>query len=751
MRHDDDNNDADEAVQGEPDSETEGWRARWRRRGWRQQALIVASGATLLAAVAAIQPVRWWYSCGSKECPTVAELRTWTPSEGGRVLDREGSLLAPLTPTRRENVALEEVPKHVRDAFIAVEDRRFYEHEGVDWRGVVRALVANVKEFGVSEGASTISMQLARNVFLSDRATERSLQRKLLEWRYAVLLEEALTKEEILERYLNAIYLGGGVYGVEGASRDLFGKGVEDVTIAEAALLAGLPKAPSVYSPRRDIERARERRDIALAVMLREGKIDDATYAKALKSEVRRPKAEWRPDRPTASWASEYARVVVDSLREANEIDPDLHEGQLIVFTTVDTKAQRAAEAAVNAGAAQVDRQRGSSASRARTQGALVAIDPESGAILALVGGRGSQVTGFDRATRAKRQPGSAFKPFVYAAAMQQGFTTATMVEDVPISIPDNGGTWTPANYDHHYLGRVTMRDALKRSANAATVRVSRDVGMHNVISVARAMGIESDLPQVPSLALGAGAVTPIELTAAYAAFSNGGMRVTPHIVLRIDDIFGRTIWTAPPPQRTQALSPADAFLVTSMLRSVVDEGTGNGVRSGGVRGPVAGKTGTTNDGADVWFVGFTPSIVASVWFGTDRPQPLGGGASGGRVAAPVWANFIRKGWHSPAEDTEWVPPAGIVERWVDVATGMRADPWCGASRKEFFKMGSEPIASCTESMIYAFEPLISGWSAGVLDDTTKIDTIIDTLIARSSAAASKMTEAVRALFGKRH
>jgi penicillin-binding protein 1A len=330
---------------------------------------------------------------------------------------------------------------------------------------------------------------------------------------------------------------------------------------------------------------------------------------------------------------------------------------------------------------------------------------------------------------------------------LQQGFTTATMVEDVPVSIPDNGGAWTPANYDHQYSGRVTMRDALKRSANAATVRVSRDVGMHNVISVARAMGIESDLPQVPSLALGAGAVTPIELTAAYAAFGNGGMRVTPHIVLRIDDIFGRTIWTAPPPMRTQALAEADAFLVTSMLRSVVDEGTGNGVRAVGVRGPVAGKTGTTNDGADVWFVGFTPSIVASVWFGTDKPQPLGGSASGGRIAAPVWANFIRNGWHTPEKDSEWVPPAGIVERWVDIATGMRADPWCGASRREWFKMGSEPIASCTESMIYAYEPLISGWGAGVLDDTTKLDTIIDTLIARGNAVANKMTDAVRALF----
>ena len=745
-RHDDVESREDTRIDSEINPE-ESKRVRTRR----ERAVIVGAIAGVLLVLVAIPTTNWWYTCGG-QCPTLEALRNWQPSEGGRVLDRNGDLLAPLTPTRRQNVVLDSVPVHVRNAFISVEDRRFFQHDGVDWRGVARAFVNNLTSASVQEGASTITMQLARNVFLADRATERSLSRKLLEWRYASLLETALTKEQILERYLNAIYLGSGVYGVEGASRDLFGKSVKNITIGEAALLAGLPKAPSVYSPRRNIERATERRNVALDVMLRERVIDSASYATARRTPVKKPSSEWSPNRPRASWASEYARAVVDSLREAGVIDEDVHEGQLIVFTTIDVKAQRAAEEAVDQGARQLDRSRSSYARRnAPSQGALVAMDPETGAILALVGGRGRNVNGFDRAVRARRQPGSAFKPFVYTAALQQGFTAATMLHDVPVEIElDRGKVWRPANYDHSYAGDVTMRDALMRSANAATVRLSRDVGIENVISVAGANGIRSELPAVPALALGAGGVTPLELTASYAPFANGGMRVTPHMVLRIDDVFGRTLWVAPPPERTLALAEADAFIVTSMLRSVVDRGTGYAVRSSGVRGPVAGKTGTTNDGADVWFIGFTPTIVAGVWFGTDKPQPLGGGASGGRVAAPAWASFIRKGWHSPTEDQEWAPPAGVVERWVDVGTGLRADPWCGPSRKEWFKMGSEPIASCTESLIYA----LRAWESEFGETDTlsgSLDTLVDTLIDGAGKASRAVQQALKAIFGRRH
>jgi penicillin-binding protein 1A len=640
----------------------------------------------------------WWFSCGFHGCPSVEQLRAWKPTEGGALLDRNGALIAPLSQVKRVNVPLSRISPRVQAAFVAVEDRRFYTHSGIDWRGVARAMVENVKALGVREGASTITMQLARNVFLSHRASERSIPRKLLEWRYAGLIEKALDKKTILERYLNAIYLGNGVYGVEGASQDLFGKSVRDVTLAEAALLAGLPKAPSSYTPRRDPARARARRAVVLDVLEREQVATPAAIASARASVIASLPAEWQPARRSDSWAVESVRGVLDSLRSVGAIPKGLNDGQLRVRSTFDRRAQNAAERVIATGAWQVDNERswwsGSSA-RARTQGALVALDPATGAVRALVGGRRIERKGFNRALRAHRQPGSAFKPFVYAVALQYGHTTASMVDDEPITIGEGRDEWTPANFNDDYSGRVTMRDALARSANAATVRVSREVGIPRIIAQAHAMGINSTLPDVPALALGAGAVTPLELTTAYAPFGNGGQRVLPYAIEQVEDIFGRVLWKRPAMATKAVLDPREAFLVTSMLRSVVDEGTGRAVRSAGIRGPVAGKTGTTNDGTDVWFVGYTPTLVASVWFGADDPTPLGDAASGGRFAAPVWARFIREGWHSPEQDVAWRPPTGIVTASIDIGTGKMASEWCGPSRREWFREGTAPTTSC--------------------------------------------------------
>ena len=663
----------------------------------------------VVATIGLIASTSWWFSCGFRECPSVQQLRAWRPTEGGALLDRTGALIAPLSQVKRVNVPLSRISPRVQAAFVAVEDRRFYTHHGIDWRGVARATVANVKAVGVREGASTITMQLARNVFLSHRANERSIPRKLLEWRYARLIEQALDKPAILERYLNAIYLGNGVYGVEGASQDLFGKSVRDVSWAEAALLAGLPKAPSSYTPRRDPSRARERRAVVLDVLERERVATPAAIAKARATNMGALPAEWQPPRRTDSWAVETVRGLLDSLRGVGAIPAGLNDGQLRVLSTFDRRAQFAAERAIAGGAAQVDNERDGwrteRTARARAQGALVAIDPSTGALRALVGGRRIERKGFNRATRARRQPGSAFKPFVYAVALQYGHTTATMVDDEPITIGEGRDEWTPANFNGEYAGRVTLRDALAHSANAATVRVSREIGIPRIIAQARTMGITSSLPDVPALALGAGAVTPLELTAAYAPFGNGGVRVTPYAVEQIEDIFGRVLWSRPPSSTPSALDAREAFLVTSMLRSVVDDGTGRAVRSAGIRGPVAGKTGTTNDGTDVWFVGYTPTLVASVWFGADDPQPLGDGASGGRLAAPVWARFIKEGWHSPEKDIAWQPPAGIVSASIDIGTGKLASDWCGESRREWFRSGTAPTTSCeTEARIAMME-----------------------------------------------
>ena len=663
-------------------------RRRFGKRLW------VIVGVTSVASFALFES--WWLSCGFRQCPTVAQLQAWRPTEGGTLLDVHGAYLAPLSPVKRVNVPITRIPAHVQAAFVAVEDRRFYTHHGIDWHGLARAAFENAKALGVREGASTITMQLARNVFLSHRASERSVGRKLLEWRYARLIESALAKPIILERYLNAIYLGNGVYGVEGASQDLFGKSVHDVNLAEAALLAGLPKAPSNYTPRHDPDRARERRSVVLDVLQRENVATPAAIAAARTSRIAALPTEWQSPRRPDSWAVETVRGVLDSLRRIGAIPASLNDGQLRVRSTFDKRAQHAAERAVASGAWQIDRERGAgSLSPQHTEGSLVAIDPSTGAIRALVGGRRVERKGFNRAIRAKRQPGSAFKPFVYLTALQQGLTPATMIDDEPLTIGEGRNEWTPSNFNGEYAGRMTMRDALAHSANAATVRISQQVGIPRVVSQAHALGISSALPSVPALALGAGAVSPLELTTAYAPFNNGGNRVESYAVESVEDVFGRVLWSYPPRTTVQVVDVRDAFLLTSLLRSVIDDGTGRAVRVAGIRGPVAGKTGTTNDGTDVWFVGYTPTLVASVWFGVDDPQPLGGDASGGRLAAPVWARFVRDGWHSPELDSAWAPPAGIIEKNIDIGTGKLAEGWCGPSRREWFRDGTAPTESC--------------------------------------------------------
>ncbi len=704
-------------------------RRRIPRRVWWYTAAAAVIGCAFTAS--------WWFSCGYRGCPSTAQLRAWRPTEGGELVDQSGALIAPLAPVKRVNVPIARVPQHVQAAFVAVEDRRFYDHHGVDLHGLARAAFENLKALGVREGASTITMQLARNVFLSHRASERSIPRKLLEWRYAMLIEGALDKPAILERYLNAIYLGNGVYGVEGASRDLFGKSVRDLTLAEAALLAGLPKAPSAYTPRRDRTRALARREVVLDVLEREGVAPAPAIAAARRAPIAALPSPWTPQRRVDSWAVEMTRTVLDSLRRLGAIPAGLNDAQLRVFSTFDRRAQIAAERAIASGAAQVDGERSwwqpVREPRDRTQGALVAMDPATGAIRALVGGRRIERKGFNRALNAHRQPGSAFKPFVYAAALQQGFTLASMVEDEPVTIGSGRTEWTPANFNDDYAGRMTVHDALARSANAATVRVSRDVGIPRVVAMAQALGITSDLPAVPALALGAGAVTPLELTAAYVPFANGGLRVTPHAVERVEDIFGRVLWVRPPSTTRQVLDPRDAFLMTSLLRGVVDEGTGRAVRSAGVRGPVAGKTGTTNDGADVWFVGYTPTLVAAVWFGVDDPAPLADNASGGRFAAPVWARFIREGWHSPEKDRAWRPPAGIVSASIDIGTGKRASDWCGPSRREWFREGTVPTESCeNDAHLAMYSP--PDWH----DSDARIENLDDVVEAALSAIEDK-------------
>jgi penicillin-binding protein 1A len=428
---------------------------------------------------------------------------------------------------------------------------------------------------------------------------------------------------------------------------------------------------------------------VVLALMEREGYLGPAAAGRAGGEPLRLARTGWRPRR-TRSQALDAVRAAVDSI-VGGELE---YAGDLVVHTTLDARAQAAAERAVSDRAAAIERGRPRPPEGRELQGALVALDPRSGAIRALVGGRRFVQRGFNRALGARRQPGSAFKPFVYAAALAEGYTPATIVDDSPVEVTDGSRVWRPVNFGGEYAGWVTLRRALMTSANAATVRLSRAVGERRVADLARRAGLGGDLRPVPSLALGAVEVTPLELTAAYAPFANGGLRVEPSLIRRIELADGTVLWRAPESKPERVLGEAEAFQVTSMLRSVVDGGTGHFVRELGVRGPVAGKTGTTNNGADIWFVGYTPSVVAAVWFGYDVPRPISANASGGRLAAPAWAAFYRNGWSEKTDG--WRPPAGLVHLTIDAHTGDIANPWCPTTQEEWFKRGTEPVRLCT-------------------------------------------------------
>jgi penicillin-binding protein 1A len=630
----------------------------------------------------------WLGTCGGDGCPSAADIRSFHPDEGGRVLDRAGNFVSRLAVVRRVNVPLAAVPVSVRQAFVATEDRRFYHHHGIDWRALARATVRNIRAGGVREGFSTITMQVVRNTFAVRKYRGRSFRQKLIEMRLSRLLERNLSKDQILELYLNVIYLGNGVYGVEAASRDLFGKSVSDLSVPEGAVLAALPKGPSAYTPRRSPRRALARRNLVLGLMAREGYIAESAAKRYAAVPLRVAKDEWRPDMSGDSYAIDAVRDIVDSVLTSGSLDVN----DLTVYTTLDTRAQVAADRAVRRQAAVIQQE--SDRRGPHVEGAMVALDPRTGDVRALVGGRRFERGGFDRALLAHRQPGSAFKPFVYATALAAGYTPASEVDDEPISVRIGRTVWSPKNYGGEYGGHVTFRRALMRSENAAAVRVSQMVGIPAIIATAHRDGIRSELPDVPSAALGALEVTPMELVTAYAPFANGGWRVTPRLVRRIQTADGQVLWSSDN-QRVRVMDPRDAYQMTSMLQSVVNYGTGNVLRDLGVDGLVAGKTGTTNDGTDVWFMGYTPTLVAGFWFGYDTPRPIGYNASGGRLAAPAWADFFTNGWDEPDPPHAWEPPAGMTSAVIDSRTGYLANEWCPITQREYFKPGTAPTTPC--------------------------------------------------------
>jgi penicillin-binding protein 1B len=595
-------------------------------------------------------------------------------------------------------VPLAALPPHVIHAVLAAEDHRFYEHPGVDVRAVGRALWTNLRRAALIQGGSTLTQQLVKNTWLTPR---RTLGRKVREVVLALALERRHGKAAILDAYLNGIYLGQhgslAIHGIGAAARSYFGKEAERLTLGEAALLAGLIRAPNSHSPVQHPDRARVRRDAVLRRMHALGWIDERARAAAAREAVRPARV------PPPGLRAPYFVDTVRSQVEQAAIDGPPAPAGLRIYTTLDPVLQRAAEAAVLHGLDRLEGQMPHLRRRdpaIRLQAALVALDARTGEVRALVGGRDYGVSQFNRVTHARRQPGSAFKPFVYLAALGAGprgepphLTAASLVEDRPLTVQTGPASWTPRNYQNRFEGTVPVRRALEQSLNAATVWIAETVGLEAVVQAARRAGFTSRLAAVPALSLGSFEVTPLELAAAYAPLANGGDRITPTVLRAVVDREGSVIdRTLAPP--VPAIPPEEAFLLTHLLAGVVDRGTGAPARLLGVQGPVAGKTGTTNEGRDAWFVGYTPRLVALVWVGFDGPDVMR--LSGAQAALPIWADFMRTALRVvPGEP--FAPPPAIVFRDVDPVNGKLATTWCPLIIREAFLTGTEPREECPD------------------------------------------------------
>jgi penicillin-binding protein 1B len=587
-------------------------------------------------------------------------------------------------------VHLADVPPMVRTAILAIEDERFYEHGGLDPRGVLRALWANVRKGRVVEGGSTITQQLVKSRLLTP---ERTLSRKLNEAWLSTALEWRYSKDQILEAYLNEIYLGqvGGsaVRGIGAASRAYFGKEVHQLTLSEAALLAGMIRGPNSYSPTSNPDRARERRDVVLTRLRDLGKISEADYRRA-----RREPVKARPTPGNGLVAPYFVDYVRAELERSADMDLADQHG-VRVYTTLDPVLQRLAEAAVVKGIDRLETARPRLRRKGpeeRLQAALIVLDTTTGQVRALVGGRDYRLSQFNRAVLARRQPGSAFKPFVYLAALtprQEGprFTAASLIEDAPITVVVDGKPWSPKNYDDHYQGMVTVRRALEGSLNTATVRLAQAVGLGTVVGTARALGVEGDLKPVPALALGVFETTPLDLARAYLPLANGGLAPSGGAVDTVTDDSGRAIWSAGRETR-QVIGAPEAFLVTSLLEGVINAGTGAAARAMGVPGAVAGKTGTTNDGRDAWFVGYSSNLLALVWVGFDDGAPAG--LTGAEGALPIWSEFMRQAL-DVYPGGAFPEPAGVIYAKIDAGNGRRATAYCPVVVTEVFLAGTEP------------------------------------------------------------
>jgi 1A family penicillin-binding protein len=586
----------------------------------------------MVVLVAILGAYGLWAATLLDDIPTRAELRAFSDMASANVLydiaDREVFTIA---KEQRIEVPLSQMAPDLLKAVIAIEDRRFWDHDGFDPIRIAGSAIASARAGEAIQGGSTITQQLARQSV----GREKTLRRKLKEMLFAARLEHYFSKEEILDLYLNKVYFGDGLYGVEAASRGYFGKHASDLSLAEAALLAGLLKAPSNYDPSRTPEKAEARQGVVLKAMLDSGAITRAQYDEAAHATVEIYDG-LRSEEPYGRFFKEEVRRVLVERFGAERVE----QGGLTVYTTIDPAMQRAADAAVDQSLQDIEKAFSKKKLAGEPlQGALIAIDPTTGFVRAMVGGRDFKDSSYNRATRALRQPGSAFKPFVYAAAVEDGFGPDDLIEvfNDPM-IAD--AVWTPDD-DHVYEEEVlTLREGLRMSSNRAAVQLLTTVGLRKTMKSAKGFGFDG-LPSVPSIALGSGEVTLSQITAAYGAFANRGAIYHPTLIRRIVDRDGAVLFEHES-KSTQAVRPVTAYLMADMLRGVIDGGTGYGVRQLGFTLPAGGKTGTTNDYRDAWFIGFTPSLVTGVWVGYDQPQTIRRNGYAAELAVPMWTRFMK-------------------------------------------------------------------------------------------------------------
>jgi penicillin-binding protein 1A len=664
----------------------------------------------------------WTRACAGGNCPSIGALDAYRPTQALKLYAADGRLITSLGAERRTVVRLDQLPPALPAAFIAVEDKRFFTHGGVDYRRFFGALARNLIERRFAEGFSTLTMQLARNVWDEKLPSTKSLVRKVREVRVALELERTYSKQRILELYLNQIFLGGSLYGVEAAAQNYFGRPAAQVNVAEAALLAGITKFPNFYDPRRHPDRALQRRNVVLNLMRDQGYLSRAEADR------------WKAYPVALSARQDFGEVApyfVEWVRQQvyARFGAATFERGYRVYTTLDLDMQLAAERALEDQLRAIEsgkyglykhptyqeyldqrEQPGDHAITPYLQGAFITMEADSGYVRAMVGGRDFADSKFNRAVQARRQAGSTFKPFVYSAAIRAGIPLSHVVDDAPLSrmVPGDTMPWEPQNYEGDFRGPTTLRRGLILSRNLVAIGLGLEIGEKAVKGEALRYGISTPIPEYPSMFIGSASVYPLEMVSAFTAFATLGVRAAPLGILRVEAENGEIVWQ-PQVRRDRVTDVEPAWLLTNGLTDVVKHGTAySAVWAQGFTVPSGGKTGTTNDGTDVWYLGFTPELVAGVWIGLDQPQKIKARSAGGLLAAPAWTTFMKEVYERRPAPADWVRPSGLVTREIDNTTGYRFTPFCPPQTRvwEWFLPGTEPTEFCpVHSQLFGHRP----------------------------------------------